>query len=441
MRDDIKSLVSPDGSFQSRRIFWDEAIYEEELNQIFARCWLFLTHENQIPNPGDFFTTYMGEDRVLVVRQKDGSVNAFINSCPHRGNQVCYADSGNAKSFTCNYHGWAFGLDGSLVGVPFEKEFYRGALDKSQFGLVPVAKIKSFHGFIFATFDPEAPELEDYLGEMAWYLETFMVGSGGAELIGPPLKTILNCNWKNPVENFAGDGYHVGWTHASSLKVLEGPLSGLAGNAQLPPNMDDIGIQITTKHGHGFGAIWKMGPALHADNPEFWEYIEKKRPEVVERLGKERGERFYGAHWNAALFPNCTFLYGTNTFKVWHPKGPGALEVWTWTLVEKEMSESLKERIRFEAIKTFGTAGMLESDDGENMEACTHTNRGVVTRRGKLYCGMGQMTDSVRPGLPGVVGDGFVGETSYRGFYRFWREIMGASSWRELENGLKQEVA
>jgi len=77
------------------------------------------------------------------------------------------------------------------------------------------------------------------------------------------------------VENFAGDGYHVGWTHASSLKVLEGPLSGLAGNAQLPPNIDDIGIQVTTKHGHGFGAIWKMGPALHADNPEFWEYIEK----------------------------------------------------------------------------------------------------------------------------------------------------------------------
>jgi len=105
------------------------------------------------------------------------------------------------------------------------------------------------------------------------------------------------------------------------------------------------------------------------------------------------------------------------------------------------MPESLKERVRFEAIKTFGTAGMLESDDGENMEACTHTNRGVVTRRGKVYCGMGQKTDSVRPGLPGVVGDGFIGETSYRGFYRFWRAIMGASSWRELEKGLKQEVA
>src|SRR6266540_1930618 len=97
---DVSSLVNVEEGLQSKLIFWDRGVYEQELERIFARCWLFLAHESQIPNPGDFVATYMGEDAVLVVRQDDGSIQAFVNSCRHRGNRVCYADSGNAKTFT-----------------------------------------------------------------------------------------------------------------------------------------------------------------------------------------------------------------------------------------------------------------------------------------------------------------------------------------------------
>ena len=98
---------------------------------MFGRCWLFLTHESLIPNFGDFVTAYMGEDKVIVVRQKDGSIKAFLNSCTHRGNQVCHADSGNAKAFTCSYHGWSFGTDGSLAALPLEQSAYYGQFDKA----------------------------------------------------------------------------------------------------------------------------------------------------------------------------------------------------------------------------------------------------------------------------------------------------------------------
>ena len=98
---DVKSLVDADAGLISRRIFIEDEIYQAELERIFARCWLFLCHETQIPAPGDFITTYMGEDSVLVMRDTSGKVGAFLNVCPHRGNRLCRADNGNASYFTC----------------------------------------------------------------------------------------------------------------------------------------------------------------------------------------------------------------------------------------------------------------------------------------------------------------------------------------------------
>ena len=125
-------LVDAERGSISRRIFIEPEIYEKELQQIFARCWLFLCHDSQIPRPGDFFTTYMGEDPVLVVRDSDGEVHAFLNVCRHRGNRLCRADRGNAASFTCAYHGWTYLNDGRLTGVPYLKEACHNELDRGR---------------------------------------------------------------------------------------------------------------------------------------------------------------------------------------------------------------------------------------------------------------------------------------------------------------------
>src|SRR5262245_52105726 len=130
MAADVTRLVDAENGRISRRIFVEREIYEQELERIFARCWLFLCHECQIPQPGDFFSTYMGEDPVLVVRGPEGEIRAFLNVCRHRGNRLCRADAGNAASFTCAYHGWTYRNDGRLVGVLFVKEAYYNALER-----------------------------------------------------------------------------------------------------------------------------------------------------------------------------------------------------------------------------------------------------------------------------------------------------------------------
>jgi nitrite reductase/ring-hydroxylating ferredoxin subunit len=435
----IDGLISPNGATQDRRIYWDEDIYEQELERVFARSWLFLTHDSLIPNAGDFVTAFMGQDRVIVVRGRDGEVRAFLNSCNHRGNIVCRADSGNAKSFVCNYHGWAYGLDGTLVDVPLENEIYGENFDRSMLGLKSV-RVESYRGFLFGNFDPSAPSLSDYLGEMGWYFDTFMDVPGGSELLGPPIKVRIKANWKFFAENFVGDFYHAGWTHAAAISVIGGALAGVVGNKAVAP-----GFQFSTTLGHGFNAApgtEEIFPHVHQGEIAklFEDWMRSRIPVVRERLGDERA-LIYNAIWDGTMFPNTSFLRGIDTWKVWQPRGPRELEVWTWTLVERDMPEELKRGIRHTNEKTFGAAGLLEGDDGENMEGNTHSSAGWVTRNQPLNSEMGLGSEGAYPGFPSKVSEPADNEAAQRNYLKMWQTMMTASDWDEIMATRRSEHA
>ena len=417
---DVRPLVDAEKGLISRRIFIEDDIYQQELENIFARCWMFLCHESQVPNPGEpFFATYMGEDPVLVWRDTQGKVNAFLNQCRHRGNRLCRADVGNASSFTCAYHGWAYANDGRLLAVPNIDDAYFGELKTDQWGLVPVAQLDSYKGLYFATFDPTAPPLLDYLGSMTWYLDAFFDRrEGGIEVLGGVHKWVVPCNWKFPAENFGGDAYHVGWTHLSAIR------SGFSTGVTAKPTSG--GAMISPGNGH---CIISVGPNDSADPPvpEILAYEESIRPEVDRRLGPryEQVNPIVGT-----AFPNFSFLRGTSrAMRVWHPRGPGSIEVWSWAFVDKAAPPEIKEQFRLSAIRGFSPSGTFEQDDMDNWQECTQTCRGVVSRRLDLNMQMGLGHDQFDQSLDATVSDFRFSESNHRGFYKRWAELMSGNGW------------
>ena len=416
---DIRSLVDLEGGRIDRRVYWDDAIYRLELERIFARCWLFVAHESQVARPGDFLTTYMGEDGVIVTRGEDGQIGVFLNSCSHRGNKICLAEVGNRRRFTCNYHGWTFDAKGDLVGLP-QEELYKKTcpdFDKADLGLRR-ARVESYKGLVFATFDDDAESLDQFLGDYRWYLDVLLDNDeGGTEFLPGNIKSRMQCNWKFPAENFAGDSYHAAWTHNSGAVAMLGVRVGKS-NQERSYQVNING------HGWQFG-LDMVGNAMVLGEQDIVDYLRQREEQVAARLGKLRS-RMVGAISSANMFPHTSFLPGQNTFRTWHPKGPSGIELHTWVLVNKSAPQALKDLYMKGVMRTFSPSGTLEMDDGDNWENATQTNQGVVTRRQKLHYGLGMDSAIEHEELKGAVHLRKYNDTNQRAFYAKWLEFMCA---------------
>jgi ethylbenzene dioxygenase alpha subunit len=406
------------------KVFWDSEIYEQELEKIFARCWLFVAHESQIPNAGDYVATTMGEDEVLVVRQKDASIKVLINACPHRGNKVCFAEAGNTRGFICNYHGWAFGTDGALRGMHESGVYEQSDFDKSRQGLRE-ARVASYKGLVFATFAEDAPSLEEYLGPMTWYLDVILDNDeGGTEFIGGCIRSTIECNWKIAAENFVGDILHAGWTHDSAAQAMLG--GSVAKVSDFPESWS------VNWNGHGYEFTRDLvGNAAVLGESGVNKYLHLHAPKAAERLGEFRS-RMLGAVSSFTVFPNFSFLPGQNTVRVWQPRGPNKIELYTWVIVNKNAPQDVKDMWRRGAMMTFSPTGVFEMDDGENWEYCTKTSRGKVTRYQDLYVGLGMNTRIENSELPGNVFKGQLNEANARAYYQRWKDLLQARSWAEV---------
>lgn len=436
----------------SREIFVNEAIYAEEQERVFARSWLFVGHESQIPKPGDFFVSRMGEESVILCRDRAGKAHVFLNSCRHRGMRVCRYDDGNTPVFTCPYHGWSFGTDGALVGVPYWREAYHSALDRKKWGLVEVAQMAIYKGTVWANWDPKAPPFLEHLGDFRLFLDLILDGwdgrEGQAELIGGVQKWLIPCNWKFPAENFSGDTYH-NISHRSVDLVGVGPsgksrrdYSELNVARKLHVAIPDRGHQTIT---YVLPKDHQSQP-VYQSSPEVAEYFRHCEAEKKKRGGANN--RVMGAP--GEIFPNVALLpRQPRTIAVWHPVSAHETEVWRFFFADRDAPPAVKSFLRDYYIRYSGPAGMTEQDDMENWNYAHAASRGVIARRYpySYEMGMGQAVGNWEwDGLemPGRVIDitkAFASEEPMRNLYKRWAEFMEADSWDDLATWRGRAVA
>ena len=424
-----KQWVDMANGLVSREIFVDNDIYQQEQEQIFARAWLFIGHESQVPLPGDYFGSFMGEEPVIIARDQQGEIHVFLNTCTHRGMKVCRYDEGNTTVFTCPYHGWSFALDGRLVGVPHDKHAYRGHLERSQWGLIEVAQMANYKGSLWATWDKNAPSLADYLGDQTRYLDVLLDArdgrEGGSEVLGGVQKWRMPSNWKFAAENFAGDGYH-NISHRSVDLVGIGP-SG-RGRRDWERN-DTIALNISIPSG-GHSALGFLQTDDHPYIPSYQntpiveKYFKYCYEERQKRLGKEA--RMIGRV--GTTFPNMSFLSRQpRSIAVWHPRGALQTEAWRWYLVDKDAPQEVKDVLRHYYMRYSGPGGLTEQDDMENWNYASEASKGVIARRYPYNYQMGMGFEGSHEDWPGRISEG-ISEQNQRGFYKRWAELMAGTS-------------
>lgn len=423
----------------SRRAWFDEEVHREELDRIFARTWLFVGHESEIPEPGDYVTRRLGVEPVIMTRDKQGQVQIVGNTCRHRGIRLCRADRGNSSHFRCPYHGWTYANDGSLTGVTNVREIFDASFDKSRFPLYTPAKVDSVYGLVFATWDPEAPSLEEFLGDALWYLGSiFGAFDDGLEVVGSPVRTKMPTNWKLESENLSGDGYHTPITHQSAFVL--GMFAG-------PEDWDRMGNVIAKKfrgrvvdagNGHTFRVHHLP---LAPDPPRFWGFPEEMWPEIARNLDPGQIDvqaRLSIIHGN--IFPNLTVMenFKTSTeskgsatryirLTVQYPIGHNHDEMLWWHFVPRSAGAEWRHQSQRAYLRTNGPTGMLQVDDNENFAGFANSHSGQVLQDGEIVLEAG-MNDAIDTEVEwrGIVYDADKTEQTMRAFWREWASYMEA---------------
>ena len=419
----IRDVVNEDATLISRRAWSDQRIYELEKKAIFGRAWLFLGHESQIRQPGDFVQAYMCETPIILARGEDNGIHASVNSCTHRGLPVCRHDRGNAKRFVCPYHNWSFKVDGELSAIPQERQVEIKP-DKSKLGLKKVPRVETWRGLIFGSFNEDIEPLEDYLGDMRFYLEAFLDRfPGGIEFVGSPQRWLMHANWKVPMENHLGDVNHGPYLHA----------------AVLPPEpaeeINTYGYSVVPRKGHG--ATFRLLPedapvdqvawgfetiSGQLGGEELQAYLREIHAGTPERVGPVRS-RMKGLAYG--VYPNLSFLWSNAAFKVSHPRGPGKVEYWSWSIVPADAPDHLKKLLRNNHASFFGPGGIVEQEDSDAFtQQFLGANIDFADDRPFFY-GLGLGEEKPHPDLPGMVST-CANEHYARAFYERWRDDLQA---------------
>jgi phenylpropionate dioxygenase-like ring-hydroxylating dioxygenase large terminal subunit len=418
-----------------RSIFTDQSVFEAELRYIFEATWNFIGLESQIARPNDFVTTHVGRHPILLMRSAEGKIGAFLNTCRHRGTIVCPFKQGRQKFHVCRYHGWAYDSSGRNISVTDEAtgQYPRSFTDANH-DLIPVARLGSYRGFLFASLSADVPPIDDFLGDTRAFLDLIVdqSDSGEVEFVPGPSTYTFDGNWKLQFENGL-DYYHFATTHSSYVDILKkrNATAGAEAGFTAEPDGEQEG-QGSFSFDHGHAVNWSIKRTQLYGRPLG---IDPARLDAVrQRVGNTRAKWMLRQR-NLTIFPNLQVIDILSAqVRTWRPLAPGKTEMVSHCLAPVGESAAARTlRIRnYEDF--FNASGLASSDDNVMYEFCqtgyeaasAGPTQGYL--RGAAEIGTGDSVHSRELGISprewSFGAQGFGGETNFHPGYREWRRLL-----------------
>jgi len=398
-------------------LYTDPQIFDVEMDKIFMKTWVWVAHVSELPKAGDFRSTFVGRNPVIVVRDRQNNIHVLENRCRHRGATVCEKTKGNATGFTCPYHSWSYGLDGKLRGLPYA-DGYENVIEKSDLPLKSL-KVGVYAGMIFASYNEEIEPLEDFLGNAKHWIDLFMKQGAGF-----PIKTqgehkfSFKGNWKIQLENTT-DGYHFPVVHKTFLQSVDDETS------EMLSFMTDE-ESITRSLGNGHSVMVMVPEHVDLDVDDGTEQLQERFAHVIKALSKdyppEQVRRIvrslHGAGFNLNLFPNVAM--SMSFFRVLRPVSVDETEI-RHVALGMDGGPEIANRERMRIHEHFqGPFGFGSPDDAEAWERVQSGARAgrdvpILVNRGLNREWQDQNGDKVSHSTD---------ETGMRGAYAMWKRMM-----------------
>lgn len=411
-----------------RALFRDPELFELEMQYIFEGTWIYLAHESQLPRPHDFYTTTMGRQPVILMRNQAGELGGFLNACAHRGATVCLAKRGNQKVLTCPYHGWSYNSSGALVSLKDAATgAYPQAFARRDHNLPRIARLANYRGFLFASLNPNAPALEAALGETRRFIDMLVdQAPQGLEVLHGSSDYTYAGNWKLQVENGV-DGYHFDVVHRTFLGVVQ-RRARAATDGVRALDATRLGTMRNGCYdlGNGHTVLWTDYPNPQ-DRPGY-----ERRAELAARYGESYARWMTERLRNLLIYPNVFLMDQTSTqIRVVHPLAVNKTKVSTYCIAPVgESAEARAHRLR-QYEDFFNASGVGTPDDLAAFEACQRGYQGTLARWQQGYeRGVQRMTRGADEEArilgvqPYSTTSDFRDETIYHGQYRQWLRLM-----------------
>ncbi len=354
------------------RLYCDPDIFQEEMEKIWHRGWVYVGHESEIKEPGDYVLRNIGLQSVIMCRDQDGRVHLLMNRCRHRANTVCQAEKGNSMFFRCAYHGWSYSNKGDLVGVTYEDGYDEG-FRKEEYGLINVPRVGIHRGFIFGSLSPTGEDFYDYLGDAKNYIDRVcdLAPDGEVLLTAGRQKIHYRGNWKYQLENLV-DGYHVPFVHMMS-RVYE---SRARVDRQVPQEYGSTG-----DYGHGHTTLGILAQRRNDYSAVAGGRVDQRGPTgaagttdprvmkgIAKRVGSmEEAERIVNAGPpHMMVFPNLMLIW--EAIRVLQPVSANETQIHFYPVMLKGAPEDINiMRLRSHEFGQ-GPGGRTGPDDWEMFE-------------------------------------------------------------------------